>query len=156
MQFDPASRFQDLPVSPAWGEDDLLQEALARLLRRPPRNPSALPAALQTTRRRLRISVLRYETRHPHEALDPERVAGAQEQDPSATAERHELLASLSRAMSLLPAPEEEALRLRIWENLSLRDVAERLGISESCAQSRIHRALSHLRGRLAARKNPA
>jgi RNA polymerase sigma-70 factor (ECF subfamily) len=53
---------------------------------------------------------------------------------------------NLNELLSLVSTPDQEVLRLSVVEDLSGRDVATRLGISEGAAYVRLHRALEHLR----------
>ena len=54
-------------------------------------------------------------------------------------------------AMSRLPKRDAEILMLKYTEDWSYRDLAERLGISESAVEARLYRARQRLRGELAA-----
>ena len=55
----------------------------------------------------------------------------------------------LSRRLSLLPARQRDAVALRVVDELSYSEVAERLGVSEQTARARVSRGLSSLRSLL-------
>ena len=54
-------------------------------------------------------------------------------------------------AVKRLPRRDAEILLLKYTEDWSYRDLAERLGISESAVEARLYRARQRLRGELAA-----
>jgi RNA polymerase sigma-70 factor (ECF subfamily) len=54
--------------------------------------------------------------------------------------------AELSRRLSSLPARQRDAVALRVVDELSYSEVAERLGVSEQTARARVSRGLSSLR----------
>ena len=56
-----------------------------------------------------------------------------------------ELRAALGRELERLSADQCEALRLRVVEERSYREVAERLGVSEQAARARVSRGLRAL-----------
>jgi len=56
-------------------------------------------------------------------------------------------------ALRRLPRREAEILLLKYTENWSYRELAERLGVSESAVESRLHRARKRMRAELAARE---
>ncbi len=68
------------------------------------------------------------------------------DQDPSLRAEASSLRQSLDRALEQLPHRLRAVMELRHLEDLSHREIAERLGISESATKVRIHRARNTLR----------
>jgi RNA polymerase sigma-70 factor, ECF subfamily len=55
----------------------------------------------------------------------------------------------LSRRLSSLPARQRDAVALRVVDELSYSEIAERLGISEQTARARVSRGLSSLRSLL-------
>jgi RNA polymerase sigma factor FliA len=66
--------------------------------------------------------------------------------DPSQVAEAHEELSLVRQRISRLPEPEQKLLRLMYFEDLTMLDAAEQLGMSKGWA-SRLHaRALARLR----------
>lgn len=52
----------------------------------------------------------------------------------------------MRRALMALPGPDREAIALRYFADLSLKELADTLGISESNAGTRVHRAVEKLR----------
>lgn len=68
------------------------------------------------------------------------------DQDPTLQAEASTLRASLERALEQLPHRLRAVMELRHLEDLSHREIAERLGISESATKVRLHRARNTLR----------
>lgn len=71
--------------------------------------------------------------------------------DPAQVAEAHEELALVRGRMALLPEPEQALLRLMYFEDLTMLEAAEMLGMSKGWA-SRLHaRALERLRKELCA-----
>jgi RNA polymerase sigma factor (sigma-70 family) len=58
----------------------------------------------------------------------------------------------VDEAMDALAEKDRDALILRFFDNLNLREVGDRLGISDDAAQKRVSRALERLRGFLSAR----
>jgi RNA polymerase sigma factor (sigma-70 family) len=64
-----------------------------------------------------------------------------------------ELREELTAALATLAPGTRDAVRLRVVEELPYRDLAQRLGISESAARVRVSRGLSALAGLLDARK---
>jgi RNA polymerase sigma-70 factor (ECF subfamily) len=68
------------------------------------------------------------------------------EQDPTLLAEASTLRAAVERALDQLPHRLRAVVVLRDVEDLSHREIAERLGISESATKVRLHRARLALR----------
>lgn len=60
-------------------------------------------------------------------------------------------LEELARVLANLPERDREVLILRDLEGLTLRDSAQRLGLSEAATKSRLHRARTTLRERMLA-----
>lgn len=69
--------------------------------------------------------------------------------DPVAIAERRELLETLSEAISQLSDREKLVLSLYYKEELTLREIAQVLGVSVTRAHQLRRRALLRLRGRV-------
>ncbi len=63
-----------------------------------------------------------------------------------------EMLPVLDEALAALSAKDREALLLRFYRSLSVREIAETLGIATAAAQKRIDRATERLRGKLTRR----
>jgi DNA-directed RNA polymerase specialized sigma24 family protein len=101
---------------------------------------------LNVARRRLRLSVLRDEARHPHLPLDLATVADEHDQDPCKSLEENDLWLAVLLAFQGLAPAERDLLRFRYWRGESVAVVARRLGVSDACAQRRAQRALAHMR----------
>ena len=137
--------------------DEVMQElALAAVsARRPLRDPGRLPAWLYRLavrqvllfRRRLgrqRKLVDRFaEHQHPVTGVDPA-------PDPLAWLVRAERVQLVRSALDRLPPRDAEILLLKYAENLSSRELSERLGVSVSAVEPRLCRVREKLRGRLA------
>ena len=68
------------------------------------------------------------------------------DQDPTLQAEASSLRLTIERALEQLPQRLRAVVELRDLEDLSHREIAERLGISESATKVRLHRARNTLR----------
>lgn len=99
----------------------------------------------------LRLKAIR--DRHEREAaMEKQRRAAA----PVGTQPSwNEVEAEVENAMDRLSDKDRQAVILRFYRGLSLREVAEAAGIGEEAARKRIDRALAKLRERLAARGVP-
>jgi RNA polymerase sigma-70 factor (ECF subfamily) len=86
--------------------------------------------------------------RHRYESLTVvEDIAATDlDDDPSLSAEASSLRTTIERALDQLPARLRAVVELRELEDLSHREIAERLGISESATKVRLHRARQTLR----------
>jgi RNA polymerase sigma-70 factor (ECF subfamily) len=73
----------------------------------------------------------------------------ASEETPSTAAQRKEAQERVRAALAALSEQEREVVVLRYLEQLSSREVAVVLGISEAAAKKRALRALQRLRERL-------
>ncbi len=104
--------------------------------------------------------------RHPEQVLvrplDPDEPPGSAALDPSEPllaaeedAHRSQALGRLARALTALRPPEQEAVRLRYLEGLSLREVSERTGAPISTVHSRIEAALERIRRHLGKEGGP-
>jgi RNA polymerase sigma-70 factor, ECF subfamily len=107
------------------------------------------------------LDELRRRRRRPEYELDSERASGheasgafdasgvfaASEQgDAGEVLERAERRASVRTALAALPLREREVVLLKFHGQLSNAELARALGISESNAGTRVHRALTRLR----------
>lgn len=130
-----------------WHEaDDLVQTALVKLyvkwptVRRDGREEAyvrriILNAYIDSGRRQGR----RREQQHP----DPQ--GGEPQDDTEALASRNDVLGALRE----LPMMQRKVVLLRYWLDLSVRQTAEELGISEGTVKSHAARGLEHLRTRV-------
>jgi len=73
-------------------------------------------------------------------------VETAPDNDPSLRAEESSLRQTIERALEQLPQRLRSVVVLKHLEDLSIREIAERLGISESATKVRLHRARNTLR----------
>lgn len=91
-----------------------------------------------------------------HDSLtEAEEVAETDpDQDPTLQAEASTLRVALERALEQLPHRLRAVMELRHLEDLSHREIAERLGISESATKVRLHRARNTLRRLLPANED--
>lgn len=69
--------------------------------------------------------------------------------DAAVRRERDELRVAVAECVHSLPDDEREVLLLREYENLKLRQIAERLNIPEGTVKTRLRRGLRNLRLRL-------
>jgi RNA polymerase sigma factor (sigma-70 family) len=75
-----------------------------------------------------------------------EQAMNAQLQTTETDAAWQRIAPLLDEAVDVLPAKDRDAVVLRFFEGMSLRAVAERLGVSEDGAQKRVSRAVERLR----------
>ena len=66
--------------------------------------------------------------------------------DPADEAERHDDAAAVRGLLASLPEPQQEVIRLRLFDGLKFREVAARLGCPLNTALARMHDALAKLR----------
>ena len=76
-------------------------------------------------------------------------VCPSAEEDYLAQVEVEELRQQVQEWLSYLTDKEREVLVLRLWEELTPQQIAERLGLQVSAIRKRIERALERLRARL-------
>ncbi len=76
--------------------------------------------------------------------------AGRTAEDPLSWLLRDERQTMIRRALERLPTKDAEILLLKYTENLSYRDLSQRLDISESAVEARLHRARQKMRRKLA------
>jgi len=133
-----------------WAASDLTAEAFAQawLSRRSFRDEadgSALPWLLGIARNIARESARRneVETRARRRLGLPTDLAS--EDGYAAVEERLSPRAGLAHALESLPEHEREALELRVVDELTYPDVADRLGVRPAAARLRVSRALRRL-----------
>ena len=119
-------------------------ERLYRVRARLDRMRGTPRAWLFTIARNAALDELRSRTRRTHQAVDdpPERT----DADPGAALEHAERRATVRTALATLPRREQELVLLKFHGQLSNAELARVLGISESNAGTRVHRALNRLR----------
>lgn len=131
--------------------DDVLQETWLRAMQKPPRNPKALGAWLRVVATRLAHRARRGEqNRSDHER----RAARPPDQEPSAASivQREMARREVVDAVLELREPYRSTILFRYFENLSAREIAERLALPVETVRTRIKRGLAQLRERLDAR----
>lgn len=79
-------------------------------------------------------------------------ISGGAPGDPLEWLLRGERMRLVREALARLPARDAEVLLMKYAEDLSYDEIAERLGISFSAAQARLHRARNRLRSEMEAR----
>lgn len=93
-------------------------------------------------------AIARNESRRPRKAHPP--VQKAEAHEPQAQAEQAEQVRSV---LQELPDEFREPLLLELWEDMSLRQIAEVLGLPEGTVKSRLHRAREKFRAAWQARE---
>lgn len=146
--------------------EDLMQEALAALVRTLPRwrGEAALSTWAYTVARNTCGRMRRRRAGAPArvESLEdaPARLAAlrvaAPGDDPARAYERSALADALERALAALPPAQREVVLLRDVEGLSAPEVARVLGLGETAVKSRLHRGRLALRRALAPAARPA
>ncbi|MFN3653212.1 MAG: RNA polymerase sigma factor [Armatimonadota bacterium] len=140
--------------------EDLAQEVALQLWRHLPGkrfpNGRALNAWIYTVatnayrmdRRRKRASEVSWDAEIDLPAGD--------ECDPARSAEREDLARRVRRAVECLPAPEREALLLKVFSDLRYQEIATATGEPVGTVKWRISRAYERLRRILGATESPA
>ena len=134
--------------------DDAVQEAFITLSRRPDvvRDPGAL-SWLMTVVRNACLRMLRPFRRGRALLADSMEGSGAipsSQLDPEAALERWRLVHLVHRAIAALDPPLREVLVLRDLEGRTGDQVSTALGLSEAAMKSRLHRARTMIREKLA------
>lgn len=131
---------------------DVAQESVLRFFRHLDRFDDGQrlePWLYGIVRNQVRDIARRERVRH-HESLDTWLEAGGHEpvanDDPLASAERHELQQRVWRGISALPDASREILVLRDYHGLTYRDIAAVLSIPDGTVMSRLHAARQRLR----------
>ncbi|MBC7366576.1 MAG: sigma-70 family RNA polymerase sigma factor [Undibacterium sp.] len=125
--------------------DDIVQETYARILRAHERGPISSPRGLLfATARNITRDLFRRRTTantFPIAEIDETRVF---DDAPNAaeTASRRQETDLLALAIAELPPRCREILVLRKFENLSHREIAQKLGISEHTVEAQLTKAL--------------
>lgn len=120
--------------------EDVVQDVFAALQRRPRHldEPQAYLRLAVVNRSR---STLR--RRRTARLFSPPRAAHDEPADEASL--RHEAHEQMLRAVRRLPARQREVIALRFYEDLSVTEVAQLLGITTGAVASSVHRALSSL-----------
>lgn len=78
-----------------------------------------------------------------------ETLLGAHDSSPSLRAARNEQLLALSNALAALPEPQREAVLLKHCQELTLKDIAAKMGRTPASVASLLRRGLHALRAQL-------
>jgi RNA polymerase sigma-70 factor (ECF subfamily) len=103
----------------------------------------------------LALSLLRHRKRRPETALEPLVEAGQQwgvEDDPAEQVEDRERRGQLEKAFAELKPEHQSVLVLRAVQDLSYEEIARTLSVPVGTVMSRLSRARTELKNRLAAR----
>lgn len=124
--------------------EEVAQSVFIELSRGAAKLPATQPLAawLYVVTRRTAVDALRQESRRLARETAAAEIA-AMKTPPEAWSK---VEASIDEAMATLNDTDRSAIILRFFQNLSLREVGESLGISEDTAQKRVSRALDRLR----------
>ena len=129
---------------------DATQQVFIRLARARPnlRIDAELVAWLHRTTLHVSIDLWRTETRRRNR----EQKAFAMPTSNDATVPWSELAPELDEALDALSDADRQAVLLRFFERMSMRELGEAVGVSEDAAKMRVSRALERLRGLLGER----
>lgn len=117
--------------------EDLVQEVWMRAMQRPPRNPGALRSWIASV---MKNSVAEHGRRESRRSALVQRIQPQSAAAPTDSLERLETAQQLGAIVRDLAEPMRTAILLRYFDDLSVREVARRLGISTEAAESRIRR----------------
>jgi len=122
--------------------DDILQDVFLKIHQR--LNSLADPAKLQSWIYQIaRHAVIDYYRVRKETIELPESLAA---EEPADDSEMEGLKAAFRRMIDSLPKPYRDALVLTELDGLTQKELAQRLGISLSCAKSRVQRARQQLK----------
>lgn len=80
------------------------------------------------------------------DAVDPLELIASAEPEPSVVLERRESQAAVERAVRALPARQQQAFVIRVYEGLDVAATARAMGCSEGSVKTHLSRAMSALR----------
>jgi len=136
--------------------EDLAQEAFLRLHRSLPtfRGDSRIGTWLYRTTTRLAIDHLRRERikrklfffRQDNDAPDPVELASDGRRDQQRELLAQEALQTLRQGLNKLSSRQQVIFTLRHYEGLSLKEIAEHLGLETGTVKAHLHRAVTQLR----------
>ena len=127
--------------------EDALQETFIQALRKSDAVAGeTLRGWLFTVAYRQAVLMKRRAKRLPHLAADELLAGWLGTDDPANACESAESAAVLRGLLDELPAAQQAVIRLRIFEGLRFREVAERLGCPLNTALARMHDGLKKLR----------
>lgn len=130
--------------------DDVVQEVWVAALKRPPRQRDAARSWLWS----VASNVVRLRVRSKVRSRNRERLRARPDIAPSSQEirDREAVRSMVLEELLTLPEDGREVLLLRFFEDLSWKDVAQRLGVPPETARTRAKRARAQLRERLAKR----
>lgn len=128
--------------------EDALQETFVQALRRSDTvDPATFRGWLYTVAHQQAILQKRKDRRVPTPADLPALLGlPAGGDGPEARAARADTADAIRGLLDLLPEPQQAVIRLRVFEGLRFRDVAERLGCPLNTALARMHDGVKALR----------
>ena len=134
---------------------DVVQETFVKLFQNAGRWKGDKAVAPWLTRIAVNQSIDRYRSQKrrssKEESLETEeRTIPAEVPSPEGVAYSGEVSFRIARALKTLPERQQKIFLLRHYEDLTLPEIAESLGMSLGTVKSNLHRALKRLRGRLA------
>lgn len=129
---------------------DVTQETWLAALKHPPLSGGALRSWLARVTRNFAYKQHRSETRRSKHEMESPRVEGIP--SPEEIAEREETRRHMVDALLGLDEPYRITLLLRFYEDISVRDVAQKLDLPEDTVRTRLRRGLDMMRSRLDAR----
>ncbi len=136
--------------------EDLAQEAFLKLYRSLAdfRGESRISTWLYRTTTRLAIDHLRRERikrrlfffRSSNDAPDPVELASDGRPDPGREFQSQEAMKALRKSLAKLSSRQQVIFTLRHYEGLSMKEIAEHLGIETGTVKAHLHRAITQLR----------
>jgi RNA polymerase sigma-70 factor (ECF subfamily) len=128
--------------------EDALQETFVQALRKADAiDPATFRGWLYTVAFQQAMLLKRRLRRSPAPLASSDLLGlAADSPGPVLTADRIEELRAVSELLALLPTPQREVIRLRVYDGLRFRDVAERVGCPLGTALARMHDGLKRLR----------
>jgi len=132
--------------------EDVVQEAIRIGIEKPPARLEQIKAWLaQVIRNRIHMHHRGAARRHRRE----EKVArlDACHDHPLDRMEREESIDAIGQTLLGLPEPFQQALLLRYWDGMSIREISEELGAPERTVESRLRKGRQLMRDRLDAQQ---
>lgn len=128
--------------------EDALQETFVQALRKGGEaNPEGFRGWLFTVAHRQAMLQLRHAKRRPAATEEAVLCGVADDADaPETLTERADELRAVHELLTLLPEGQQAVIRLRVYDGLRFREVAERLGCPLNTALARMHDGLRRLR----------
>lgn len=128
--------------------EDALQETFVQALRKgDDASPDSFRSWLFTVAHRQAMLQLRQAKRRPAAADDDWLLGVADDAEaPESQADRADELRAVHELLTLLPEGQQAVIRLRVYDGLRFREVAERLGCPLNTALARMHDGLRRLR----------